>query len=169
MKRSIITIILLTILFLSLNVKAQDYHTGIGIRLGGVTSGISVKHFINSNGALEGILGFGYRSFLVTGLYEQHLDIANAPGLRWFYGGGAHLGFFRYGGYYYAYRHGNYIYYADEPGMSHAIGGLDFILGMEYKFTRAPLTIGLDLKPFVDFVDGVQGYWDGAFSFRFAF
>jgi hypothetical protein len=170
MKRTIISIIVITSVILQCKIaKSQDYHTGIGVRLGGVTSGLSVKHFVNSNGALEGILGFGYRSFLITGLYEYHLDIANAPGLRWFYGGGAHIGFFRYGGYYYAYRHGHYIYYVDEPGMTSVVGGLDFILGLEYKFRGAPLTVGLDLKPFVDFYDGVNGYWDGAFSFRFAF
>ena len=169
MKRILILNILATFLLLSSQVKSQDYNTGIGVRLGGVTSGLSVKHFVNSQGALEGILGFGYRSFLITGLYEQHQDINNAEGLRWFYGGGAHIGFFRYGGYYYAYKHGHYIYYVDEPGMTNTVGGIDLIIGMEYKFNRAPLTIGLDLKPFIDFYDGVYGYWDGAFSFRFAF
>jgi len=38
--------------------------------------------------------------------------------------GGAHIGFFRMG-ILYAYRHGNYIYYADEPGVSNAVGGID--------------------------------------------
>jgi hypothetical protein len=170
MKRVSLTFILSLIFLLSVNAaKAQNYNTGIGVRLGGVTSGLSIKHFVNSQGAIEGILGFGYHSFLITGLYEQHKDITNAPGLRWFYGGGAHIGFFRYDGYYYSYKHGHYIYYVDEPGASAAVGGLDFILGMEYKFRGAPFTVGLDLKPFIDFYDGVYGYWDGALSLRFAF
>src|SRR5689334_12770042 len=117
-----------------------NYNTAIGVRLGGLTSGITVKHFVNSNGgALEGILGFGYRSFVITGLYEKHNDISTAPGLKWLYGLGAHVGFFRYGGYYYRVKYdppgkGNgYVYYVDYPGNTATVAGIDFILGMDYK------------------------------------
>src|SRR5688500_10593467 len=102
----------------------QDYKTGIGVRLGGLTSGLTVKHFVNPTSAIEGILGFGYRSFLITGLYEKHNNISTAPGLKWFYGLGAHIGFFRYGGYYYRVKYNNgygngnkgYVYYVEYPG-----------------------------------------------------
>src|SRR4051812_21203155 len=82
-------------------VVTQDYKNGLGVRFGGMTSGITFKHFGKPLGAFEGILSWGYRTFLITGLYEQHINIGSAPGLRWFYGGGAHVGFFRYDGYYY--------------------------------------------------------------------
>lgn len=149
----------------------QDYNTAIGVRLGGLTSGLTVKHFTNPNTALEGILGFGYRSFVITGLYEKHADITSAPGLKWLYGIGGHVGFFRYGGYYYRvrYDHNGYIYYVDYPGSSAAVGGLDVILGLDYKFNNAPFNVGLDIKPFVDFFNGPYGYFDGALSIRFAF
>jgi hypothetical protein len=170
MKRSLIIATLTIFLLTAGTVNAQSYHTGIGVRLGGLTSGLTVKHFVNpSGGALEGIASFGYRTFLITGLYEKHLPIQDAPGLMWYYGGGAHIGFFRYGGYYYVYRHGNSVYYVDGPDGTSAVGGLDFILGLDYKFPNAPFNIGLDMKPFVDFHDGVYGYFDGALSFRFAF
>src|SRR5690242_10600001 len=86
-----------------------DYNTAIGVRLGGLTSGLTIKHFTNPTTALEGILSFGYNSFLVTGLYEKQYDIASAQGLKWLYGIGGHVGFFRYRGYYYwvAYDNGN--------------------------------------------------------------
>src|SRR5215216_182221 len=87
------------------SVADQDYKTAIGVRLGGLTSGLTVKHFTNPSTALEGILSFGYRSFVITGLYEKHKDITSAPGLMWLYGIGAHVGFFRYGGYYYRVRY----------------------------------------------------------------
>lgn len=148
--------------------EAQSYNTGIGLRLGGVTNGITFKHFVNSNSAFEGLLGFGHKSFLITGLYERHIPISNAPGLQWFYGGGAHLGFFGYDGHYHTYKdHGHY--YVVEEGDNTVALGLDFILGLDYKFNNAPINIGLDLKPFIDFHDGVYGYFDGAFSFRFVF
>jgi hypothetical protein len=153
----------------------QDYKTGIGVRLGGLTSGLTIKHFVNPTAAIEGILGFGYRSFVITGLYEKHNDISTAPGLKWLYGLGAHLGFFRYGGYYYRvkYNYGNgnkgYVYYVEDPDNTAAVAGVDFILGMDYKFKNAPFNIGLDIKPFFDFYNGPYGYFDGALSIRFAF
>lgn len=164
-------IIVLSIAFLSgiIQLNAQDYKTGIGVRLGGLTSGITVRGFVNSNSAIEGIVSFGHRSFLITGLYEKFKPIPNAEGLTWFYGGGIHFGFFRYGGTYYYYKEkGNKIYVVRE-GDSRVVPGADFIIGMDYKFKGAPLNLGLDLKPFIDFIDGTELYFDGALSFRFVF
>jgi hypothetical protein len=153
-------------------VSAQDYRTAIGLRLGALQSGITVKGFVNSNSALEGILGFAPHTFVLTGLYEYHMPIQSAPSLKWYVGGGAHVAFFRYGGRYtvwYYDHHGRGVY-VDEPGATATAFGLDFILGLDYKFPNAPFNMGLDLKPFVDFApDGPWVYFDGAFSFRFAF
>ena len=149
----------------------QDYKTGIGVRLGGLTSGITVKHFTNPSTALEGLLSFGYRSFAVTGLYEKHQDINTAPGLMWLYGIGGHVGIFRYGGYYYwvASDHKGRVYYVQNPGEASTVAGVDFILGLDYKFKNAPFNLGIDIKPFFDFFNGPYGYFDGALSIRFAF
>lgn len=149
----------------------QDYKTGIGVRLGGLTSGVTIKGFTNPTTALEGIMSFGYRSFVITGLYEKHKDVNSAPGLKGLYGAGAHLGFFRYGGYYYLVRYdrNGYVYYAGYPGNTATVFGIDFILGLDYKFRNAPFSVGLDVKPFVDFYNGPYGYFDGALSIRFAF
>ncbi len=147
--------------------RAEEYETGIGLRLGGITSGISVKHFLDKNSALEGILSFGHHSFLITALYEKQQEINGSPGLFWFYGAGAHIGFYNGGDYFYYTKHGNRYYYADRS--SSAILGIDLIIGMEYKFQNAPITIGLDIKPAFDFVDAFPGYWDGALTARFAF
>jgi len=148
-------------------VRAEDYETGIGIRLGGLTQGLTVKHFINTNSALEGILSFGNGSVFINGLYEKQTAIANAPGLSWFYGGGAHIGFYNDNDYFYYKNRGNKYYYSSEG--SAVFLGIDMILGLEYKFQKAPITIGLDIKPFFDFVSSFPGYWDGALSARFAF
>src|SRR5260221_1963766 len=135
------------------DIKAQNttvnspyYKTGIGVRLGGMTSGLTVKSFINPSSALEGIFGFGRDAFSITGLYEKHVPIVNAEGLQWLYGGGAHIGFFRYGGRYYYWTyytdHGT-VYYVREPGASAAVAGFDFIIGLDYKFRNAPFNVGL--------------------------
>jgi hypothetical protein len=154
------------IILISNSANAQEYNTAIGLRLGGVANGITFKHFVNSNSAFEGLLGFGHKSLLITGLYEKYIPINNASGLQWFYGGGAHIGFFSYDGYYYSYKEHGHYYVVDENANSIALG-LDFILGLDYKFKNAPINIGTDIKPFIDFHDGVYGYFDGAFSFRF--
>jgi hypothetical protein len=150
--------------------KAQPYNTGIGLRLAGISSGITVKHFVNSNSALEGIVSFGRHAFLITGLYERHQPFPNAEGLSWFFGGGGHVGFFS-DNYTYAYWHykgkDKDKYYVFEHRDATTFIGADFILGLEYKFKNAPVDLGLDVKPFVDFVPGVYGYWEGALSVRF--
>jgi hypothetical protein len=164
-------ILLTTLLLLGVSGGANaqgGYKTGIGFRLSGITSGLSVKHFTGGSGALEGILGFRYRSWILTGLYEKHQAFPNAEGLSWFYGGGAHVGFYDDGYRYYYYKvRGNKYVIVDEDRNDRMALGVDFILGLEYKFKNAPITIGLDAKPFIDIVPDVSGYWDAALSFRF--
>ena len=48
--------------------QAQDYNTGIGLR-GGLSNGLTIKHFISSNTALEGIISTRWRGLELTGLY----------------------------------------------------------------------------------------------------
>ncbi|MDZ4824606.1 MAG: hypothetical protein SH856_14205 [Flavobacteriales bacterium] len=154
---------------ISVNTTAQDYNTGIGIRFGGLTSGLTIKHFVNSNAALEGIVSFAPRSLHLTGLYEWHKPIANAKGLMWFYGVGGHVGFFSYGGHYYVYKHKGNNVYVEEQGARATVVGADFIIGLDYKFNNAPINLSLDLKPFINFWGGPYAYWDGALSARFVF
>lgn len=163
-KKSLVVIL---ILLITASAGAQNYKTGIGVRFGGFTSGLTFKTFVNSTSAIEAIGSFGHRSFLLTGLYEKHKAVSNAQGLQWLYGGGAHMGFFRYGGSYWIYKNKGTHIYVEEEGVSRSVFGVDFILGLDYKFNNAPLNIGLDIKPFFDFYNGTQGYFDGAFSFRF--
>ena len=148
--------------------NAQPYSTGLGLRLGGISSGISVKHFINSNTALEGILSFGHESIFVTGLYEKHQPFPKAEGLSWYYGGGAHLGFYNnnYGEYYYYKQHVKKGGVVEHYDSNVSFGG-DFIIGMDYKFKEAPVNIAIDVKPFFDILPGFYGYWEGALTFRF--
>ena len=164
--------ILFAFILMSMVASAQDYQTGLGFRLGVINSGITVKHFTGSTSALEGIIGFARHSISITGLYEKHQAFPNAPGLKWFYGLGGHVGFFqgdyRYGDFrYYKYKGNKVIVYDDKYYTSSTYLGVDFIIGLEYKFTGAPITLRLDVKPQIDIVPGFYGYFDGALSFRF--
>jgi hypothetical protein len=148
---------------LASNVQAQsDYTTGIGFR-GGAASGLTIKHFIKSDVALEGIVStsFKYRGTTITVLYEKHAQAFNTSGLQWYYGLGGHIGFYN----------GNYFY---DRGHKHynddrVYGlGVDGVLGLEYYLRDIPFTIGADIKPYINIPFG-GGYWDSALHVRYVF
>ncbi len=158
------------LLLVTISSFGQPYKTGVGIRFGGIATGVSVRHFVSSKGAFEGLASFGRHAFIITGLYESFHAFPNAEGLSWFFGGGAHVGFhqdeYRYEYYYYK-GHGNKTIKVYEDGDEQFSFGGDFIIGLDYKFKNTPIDISLDVKPMIDFVPGLYGYWEGAISFRF--
>ncbi|MES2559391.1 MAG: hypothetical protein V4590_06600 [Bacteroidota bacterium] len=126
----------------SQSINSGSYHTAIGLRAGG-TSGLTVKHFISSGAALEGIIGIWNNAFSITGLYEKHSGTGTA-GLNWYYGGGFHVA--AENNRYYRNRYYYRDYYSDG-----GVGiGIDGILGIEYKIIPIPFAISLDVKPFID-------------------
>jgi uncharacterized protein YraI len=150
------------------------YTTAIGLR-GGYTSGLSLKHFVSGNSAVELILGSRWHGFSVTALYELHKGNAlGVPGLAWEYGIGARAGFYD-GRYYYRDKRGNcqdpnnpkcYNYYYNHgPGMTAL--GIVGIGGLEYNFREIPFTISLDLIPVVYLNHYNRGFMDGSLSLRY--
>ncbi|MEQ8582521.1 MAG: hypothetical protein RIC30_14900 [Marinoscillum sp.] len=152
--------ILLLIMTLSLSSVgfAQDYTTGIGIR-GGYFNGLTIKHFVGDKAAFEGILTSRWRGFQVTGLYEIHNQAFHTPRLNWYYGFGAHIGFWD----------GNETNWGNR-GDTYTVLGIDGILGIEYNFSEIPINIGIDWKPSLNLV-GYSGFWGdgGALSIRYIF
>ncbi|TND08322.1 MAG: hypothetical protein FD123_2353 [Bacteroidetes bacterium] len=126
---------------------SSDYKTAVGIRAGG-TSGLTFKRFTGSGNAFEVIAGAWSYGFSVTGLYERHAN-AGAPGLNWYYGGGAHVaaetGWVYYRNYYYDRRYDYFYRAGNDFGI-----GVDGIIGLEYKIKPIPFAVSLDLKPFVE-------------------
>jgi hypothetical protein len=162
-------LIVLILLGTQLVAIAQPYSTAVGLRLGGHTRGVSVKKFVGGTTALEGIASIGRKSFMITGLFEKHTPFPSVDGFSWFFGGGAHVGFYDEGYYYFYSRTRSSKIDEDWTGWDNETGvGLDFIIGLEYKFQNAPVDIAVDLKPFVDFIRSEYfGYWDGALTLRF--
>jgi hypothetical protein len=144
----------------SYSVNAQSYTTALGVRFGGLSNGVTLKHFISNSSAIEGIASIGYRTFIVTGLYEMHTPVDHSKLFKFYYGVGAHIGFFQDGGYYNYYNN----YYTNQ-----AVIGVDGIIGLGYKFYSAPINIGMDFKPFFDFNSGSNFYFDGGLSIRYTF
>lgn len=114
--------------------KAQtSYKNALGIRLGNY-NGLNFKTFLSNANALDFNLSFrnhdDNKIFRLTGLYEVHNNINNAPGLKWYYGVGASIGSRRYR------KEDDNLYLA-------AVG----VLGLDYKFTDAPINLALDWRP----------------------
>lgn len=136
--------------------KTQDYQTGFGLR-GGWSNGITIKHFIQEDKAIEGILSSRWRGLEITGLYEIHDQAFNEDRLNWYYGFGGHVGL---------YQGDNGRWSRDDDNF--AVLGVDGILGIEYNFRKIPINISLDWKPVLNLI-GYFGLWtdSGAFSIRF--
>jgi hypothetical protein len=138
-------------------VSAQEYKTGIGIRAG-FSSGLTIKYFENHNVALEGLLTTRWQGFDITGLYEVHNQAFEVDHLNWYYGGGAHLGFYN----------GSNASWG-KNGTAYTVVGIDGILGLEYSFDDIPINIGIDWKPALNLI-GYTGLWsEGGLSVRYIF
>lgn len=159
--------------------SGAGYETGIGLRGGGWSSGLTVKHFLSSknNVAVEGLLTREYaaRGGRLTLLLEKHKAISDFKGLQFYYGAGAHIGSYR-GRYYFEdvrFRRKKDRYYYRQywyDDANYVVAGADLILGLEYKMEDLPFVIGVDYKPFFEVFDGYTGFYnDAAVSLRFAF
>lgn len=159
MRKTLFLLLIITSLF-ALNSSAQSmgssYQTAVGIKFW--PGALSIKHFINDNRALEGLVNFWDRGFRFTGLYEIHGDINDVEGLKWYVGPGAHIGW--YNGTHY---HG-YDYRDGALSL-----GADGVLGLDYKFNGAPINVSLDINPYIELVN--HAYIDvwGGLGIRYTF
>jgi hypothetical protein len=156
MKRILILFVICTVL--TATSAGQDYKTSLGLRAG-LPYGLTVKHFLSKNNALEGILASSWGGFVVTGLYENEHWAGQYPGLNWFWGLGAHAGFWDAG---------------RNPNVAEtyvgSIVGVDAIVGIEYTFDEIPLNLSLDLLPTFNLI-GYTGWGgiNGGLSIRYVF
>jgi hypothetical protein len=138
--------------------KAQHYENGIGLR-GGLYNGITFKKFIGSDTAIEGILQTRWHGWEVVGLMEHHRDITSINGLWWYYGYGAHLGF---------YDRKYTSWNVDSQNIM--VIGIDGIIGIEMLIPNTPVSLGLDWKPYFNIIGYSSLIGDGgAFSVRYTF
>ena len=169
MKKIILVVVVLAMFTISAKSQnlSQSYTTALGIKVWGDGAGISLKHFISTNRALEGVAYFWNHGTRITGLYEFHFDIDNAPGLKWYIGPGAHIGFYNNDGYY---NNGNYNNNININNTGGTFVGIDGVLGLDYKFKGAPINLSLDWQPSIEFGDGrgFVGGW-GGLGIRYTF
>lgn len=117
--------------------SAQDYKVAIGIRFSTsdptLSNSFSVKYFMDSASAIEGLLSFGTR-FGIGGLYERHQVIGSIPAFTWFWGAGGFVGF------------------QDNQTFVGPTGAI----GIDYKFSSAPINLSLDWKPELDILPSIN-------------
>lgn len=147
------SLIAFAIFFISNATQAQDYSTGIGLRAGTFQNGITIKHFIGEEDAVEGILGIGSGAFVVTGFYQRHADGLDVDGLKWFYGFGAHVGGIS--------KNNN-----NNGGL---MLGADAILGLEWVIPEVPISLTADLHPRLELLNGALLGLEPALSVRYTF
>jgi outer membrane protein W len=115
----------LALVFIGFTSKAQQYKYGLGLRVASdqsiVGSGVTLKYFFNEKSAVEAIVGFNPTS--IGAMYAHHLPLG-APGLQWYFGGGAFGSFHE----------------TDKFG---AMG----VVGLDYTFAKAPVNLSVDWKP----------------------
>jgi hypothetical protein len=158
MKKLGFTVLLALGCFLFSN--AQDYNTGIGLR-GGFANGLTIKHFVSSKTAFEGIVASRWKGLELTLLYEVHGRAFRTERLNWYIGFGGHVGFWN---------GDNTSKYWGEPDTSYTVIGVDGILGLEYNFVEIPFNVSIDWKPAFNFF-GYTEFWPdgGALSIRYIF
>jgi hypothetical protein len=110
----------------------------VGLRAG-PGSGITFQHKLSNKTGVELIAATRYAGLSLTGLYEIHAQAFDVKNLNWYYGGGAHLGW--YG------RWPTGIYDRGRYYTGQGILGLDGIVGMEYIIQEIPIMFSLDWKP----------------------
>lgn len=159
MKKAILLSLILSAL--ALTVKAQEYgpeyNTAVGIKF--YPGALSVKHFTNSNTAIEGLGYFWEYGYRIAGLYELHYKIGGVPGLKWYFGPGAHVGYY------------NDNWTRDYPERNGGFNlGVDGVLGLDYKIQGAPIDLSLDWQPSFTVLGSTrfESGW-GGLAVRFAF
>lgn len=157
MKRLILAILVIfTFAQLHAQNNGSSYTTALGIKV--YPGAITVKHFTGRN-AIEGLGYISSDGFRLTGLYEVHNNFADVEGLKWYIGGGGHIGIWS------DYWRNKYPARADGAAI-----GVDGVLGLDYKIKGAPLNFSFDWQPSFNLIgyNYFEGGW-GGLAIRYTF
>ncbi len=129
--------------------SAQSYNFGLGLRGGGIASGLDARYNLDPKNSIEAILSCS-EGISLYGLYERNIPVIGR-GWTFYYGAGAHAGTWRWG------------------GREFSVG-IDAIGGLEYALREAPIAFSLDYKPCFNFT-GKEGFRmaDLGFSAKYTF
>jgi hypothetical protein len=124
-------------LFVPISLVAQDYSSGIGLRLG-LYSGLTYSKKMGDVKQLEIIAGTRRSGFRGTALLKWVKPLGDIDGMHWCYGIGGHIGFFNF----------------ESAGaiINNTNIGADGVLGIEYYIPNSRFSVGADYKLGFDLV-----------------
>lgn len=168
MQRLIRTIFFISVVLFTGNQAHAQLPTqhAIGARFGSAT-GINYRYSLSGDRAVEGIMSIQSNSttsrFRIVGLYEYHKPLP-FDNFSWFYGFGGSIGSFTYKSY--TNENGQHIPKNTELSLS-----IDGVVGMEYNIPESPISLTLDLKPYLDFLQEstIRVFDPVGFSIRYNF
>ena len=174
MKKFFFVLLFLTGVFYQVGAITKMYTTAFGFRVGKFNSGISYKHFYNSDNA-TGLQLDAYITHMADGGYTLKgfylrqipfkLPIVQLP-LDFIYGFGLHAGYFPIENKgYYKLKNGDAVFYGENT----ISAGVDGTVQIEYQVSRkyAPLTFTLDAVPFYEFYHEGPEHVDFGISVRY--
>ncbi|WP_462266527.1 hypothetical protein [Mucilaginibacter sp.] len=148
MKKISLPLLIIAVFLLVAGHASAQYRVAAGLKFGGYENGLTGKYFLDDRAALEGVLGFRSHGLAITGLYEIHQTAFNVKDLKFYYGGGAHVGAVGSGSYR-RYNGDDYDYHN-----STILLGADGVIGLEYLIPNSPIGVSLDLNPRIELATG---------------
>lgn len=150
---------------------SQHYLKSAGLRLGH-TSGITFKKFVEKDQAVELMVSGRHNGLQFNTIYQWYSPASFDfdDNFVIYYGVGAHMGFERL--------YPNNLEFQqpfqewDIRRRTYYAMGVDVIIGLEYRMLIAPLTVSLDVKPYLNYIgfSTVHGkFWDTALSVKYVF
>lgn len=117
----------------------EGYRWGVSLNLG-PDMGIGGKWFFSQRSAIEGQFAYNIpdHGIMASAVYEYHMRLAR--GFNLYAGAGVNIGVLNLDG---------------DHDTDFAIG-IAPIVGVEYKFARAPIALAVDYKPNLNFTTDIQ-------------
>lgn len=152
--------------------KAQQYDRSAGIRLGG-SSGLTFKKFIVDEQSIEAIISNRRSGIQLTILHliHQPMHVSFNENFYFYYGVGGHVGSEEYSGI------DKELSNADPTEFNYIeknylTMGIDGMIGIEYRMLSVPITLSLDLKPYLNYIDMRKikaDFWDASIAIKYVF
>jgi len=150
-------LLLIAVLLLGTFTAANAQNFAVGLRGGGMSSGITFKKFFSNSNAIEGTIGLHYKNMgaIVNGLYEFNVPLVG-DNFYFYYGFGGHIG--------------GYNTIENETKVSKLLLGADVVVGIEYIIPGAPIAFSLDYHPAINILSNLN-FWlaDVGLGVKFCF
>jgi hypothetical protein len=160
-------LIVLALLLPSSFIWAQGFNHAVGIR-GGLSSGFEYRFYTDDENSYKLLLSARDRGLQLHALKEFHrYDIFDfTEQIVFYYGAGIHAGYESWDKVHYEY---DTRWYSTRTAV---LAGIDGLAGLEYVFYDVPLSLGLEVKPYLD-VFGREMFdiqlFDFAFTIKYLF